>query len=190
MRTLLAAGTSITAAAYIGAQYSYANLLATQANYDHFYNRGLSGDYAAQLKTRLPALLTEACPTHTILEEGINDVDRASIATFQSDMNDCVSMVLDAGSSCTLAQFNLVRTTPHGLASPPYLQALENIAANRGIPIIRWYALYAVTWLTIDGTTFDALFYDNRHPSISGHALMAAEWNRPQNAAALALLSA
>jgi hypothetical protein len=99
-------------------------------------------------------------------------------------------MVRAAGSTVTLAQFNLVRQTDHGIASPPYLQAIENLAASKSCPIIRWYQMCALYYFSSTDTVWNSFYYDSRHPSISGHALMTAEWSRPQNASALALLNA
>lgn len=191
LRTIVFAGDSVTQGAFTMAPPDYLNvaeglsdaqkfshIIGAAKGYNNVINVGWSGDTVARLKARLAADVLFHAPAPVVIMIGINDVTAAPptpLPEFRQDLSDIVDALQAAGSPVTLMTPNIVRTSSVGMAFPPYLDAITDIGRVKNVPVVPVYDLFArKSYSVATPAEYDALFYDDKHPSAAGHQFIAS----------------
>lgn len=188
MQRIVFAGDSVTQGAFIMAadgitvatgltpEQKFASIIGAAKGYTNVVNTGKSGDTVAKLKARLATDVLPHAPAPIVIMIGINDVTSVPstpIANFRADLEYIVDTLKAAGSPVVIFLPNIVRNTPVGAAFPPYLETMVDVGRAKGVKVLPIYDLFARKWLAVPAATFDALFYDDKHPSALGHQFIA-----------------
>lgn len=189
MSIIVFAGDSVTQGAFVmnpdgtvavglPANQTFAHIVGMARGFTSVINAGKSGDTSTWLVQRLQADVLSLNPDAVCICIGINDVcatNPTPVNVFKANLSCIVERVQQAGAKATLLTPSLVRSSTAGVAFPPYLDAIEEVAAERACPLVPVYDLFCRKWLGVAASTeFDALFYDYKHPSAYGHQFIAS----------------
>ncbi len=168
----------VTVATGLDDAQRFSRIVGGARGYTNVINAGKSGSTVASLKARLTADALAHNPDVVAVMIGINDVTAVPtptpVAVFKSDLSDIVASIQAAGAICILLTPNLIRISVAGVLFPAYLDAIAEVGREKGCGVVPVYDRFCRKFFASSTAEWDALFYDDKHPSAAGHAFMAS----------------
>ena len=146
-------------------------------------NRGVSGDRSVELVNRWKEDCLDLCPTHVSIMVGVNDIwhDNVgrgiSLADYEANMRRIIECTISAGIRLIL----VTPTTVDGDPSHPYNVKCGEYAAAVEAFARKYEAILVPArdrmWEAVrSGPSVEFYLPDGVHPSVAGHAVIAAAW--------------
>lgn len=121
---------------------------------------------------------------------------RVSVPVFRQNLESMVTQIRAAGKDVTLMTPWAFWSTPHLLQFPFYVEAIKQVGAEMGVPVLDAYSIQLRLWwnsspwlvASHNAPSFYALLQPNdfQHPSALGHTKIAELCTKPENAASCA----
>jgi len=146
-------------------------------------NRGVSGDRSIELVNRWKEDCLDLHPTHVSIMVGVNDIWHDNVgrgisaAGYRANMRHIVERTIAAGIGLILVTPTTVDADPahpYNVQCAEYAAAVEAFAREYGAVFVNareamWRAVGA-------GPSVEYYLPDGVHPSVAGHAVIAAAW--------------
>jgi lysophospholipase L1-like esterase len=147
-------------------------------------NYAVSGAFAAQMASQVnSALALFPLPDGLFIDAGENDIGVTSVAAFKATLDSYIQQAITAGmapSSIVLLTPFIYPNSAYFAAITPYLQAIRDIAHDRGVGMIDIFDRFAEFGYT--RSDFTSLYNNDGHPTIAGHVEIANLFNSKQYA--------
>ncbi len=164
-----------------------------------FLNRGVSGNRVADLAQRWQQDALDLKPDVLSILIGVNDFSHAgngtaahAVETYEADYDALLARTVAAlpavrlvlGEPFLLSVGRFAEGFPtHATAMAAYQDAVARLARKYHAPLVRYQGLFTAACARAPA---DYWIWDGVHPTYNGHGLMAVEWLRTWDAAAVA----
>lgn len=188
---LFVIGDSVSAETHAGwaAGQGWGAVVASNAGLTEF-NVAVAGTTTAQMQPQWDTVLANYAAGDTVsFMPGENDINVTLLASFRATLDGQIAAAITAGipaGKITLHTPFIIQASPYQKAAPQYLQAIREIAFNRGVVLIDVYAHFAELSQTIGSITALYVAGDTQHPSPAGHAEIARLYSLLQNSGSAA----
>lgn len=180
-------GTQLTG---IAVEQKFSFLIGQAHGFSTIINKGKPNDTVAGLQARLQTDVISYNPDMVVIMIGRNDVNDAGysvltpVSTYKQKLSEVVQSLKNAGITRVLILSPNVMNHGYYLNTNiiPYLDAMAQVAQENGVYYIDVFSMWASYKWSAAATVaeYDALYYNNTHPSAAGHAAIAEFVNKPQ----------
>lgn len=180
-------GTQLTG---IPVSQKFSTLIGQAHGFSTIINKGKPNDTVAGLQARLQTDVISYNPDMVVIMIGRNDVNDASysvltpVSTYKQKLGEVVQTLQSNGINRILILSPNVMNHGYYLNTNiiPYLDAMAQVAQESGVHYIDVFSMWASYKWSAAATVaeYDALYYNNTHPSAAGHAVIAEFVNKPQ----------
>lgn len=159
----------------VSARDTFAYQIGSSYGWPECINTGVSSDTSAKVLARLGRDVVSRSPDVCVIMVGANDwALSVPVGEYRSNLRSIFDALLLAGIRPVAMTSVLERGGTSDISkAQPYIQALEEICGEYGVPVIDVYREVAAAYLYLPGEEFRALFVDSIHLTKAGHRFVS-----------------